>query len=469
MRNRSEFSFTLAATALAVSAMLAACGGGGDASGPADLTPPTVTISDNVDGTASGPVTFTFTFSEAVSGFTVDDVSVTNGTKGALVMASDNMSAALVITPAASSTGTIEVNVAAGAFADTSGNGSTAAATASQAFDTTTPVTPVSGATGTCTAAPCINFSEATVGLVDFGLLGVEVTADPVDATNKVAKLTKESTDETWAGATVHLGSGDFTVARIDTTQNISLRVYSPAAGKTIMVKIEGPGATAQEVQVTSTKAAEWETLNFDFSGASSSAVYNKISVFPGFGTALNEVYYIDELKYVQATAATFPSTLPITYDNSSLTYVFTGFGGADDSGIAVDPTNSNNKVGRATKSDTAELWAGTTISTGITFPFNNSQQTMSLRVYSPRAGIPVRLKVEDASDVNKYVETEATVTQANGWQTLIFNFANQAAGTPAINLSNTYNKASVFFDFGTTGALGGGGTFYFDDLNMGN
>jgi hypothetical protein len=33
--------------------------------------------------------------------------------------------------------------------------------------------------------------------------------------------------------------------------------------------------------------------------------------------------------------------------------------------------------------------------------------------------------------------------------------------------LAFTYNKASVFFAFGTTGAAGGAGTYYFDDLNF--
>ncbi|NCN72178.1 MAG: hypothetical protein GW907_13790, partial [Betaproteobacteria bacterium] len=60
-----------------------------------------------------------------------------------------------------------------------------------------------------------------------------------------------------------------------------------------------------------------------------------------------------------------------------------------------------------------------------------------------------------------------ATTTVAGGWQTLTFNFASQAAGTAALNPAFTYNKASIFFNFGKTGALGGGGTFYFDDLTF--
>jgi len=55
--------------------------------------------------------------------------------------------------------------------------------------------------------------------------------------------------------------------------------------------------------------------------------------------------------------------------------------------------------------------------------------------------------------------------TVADAWETLTFDFANQVAGTAALNPAYTYNKVSIFFDFGTTGAAGGGGTFYFDDV----
>ena len=65
-----------------------------------------------------------------------------------------------------------------------------------------------------------------------------------------------------------------------------------------------------------------------------------------------------------------------------------------------------------------------------------------------------------------KSCETEATTTVANAWETLTFNFANPAAGTAPLNLANTYNKISVFPNFGKTGAqIGGASTYYFDDL----
>jgi hypothetical protein len=91
------------------------------------------------------------------------------------------------------------------------------------------------------------------------------------------------------------------------------------------------------------------------------------------------------------------------------------------------------------------------------------------VRVWSPAANIPVRLKVEDHTDPTKSVETEAVCAVANSWQTLEFNFANQAGGTAALNLAYNYTKASIFFNFGTTGATTGERTYYFDDMQFGS
>ena len=90
------------------------------------------------------------------------------------------------------------------------------------------------------------------------------------------------------------------------------------------------------------------------------------------------------------------------------------------------------------------------------------------MRVWVPPAGAVVRLKVEDAADPARSVETEATTTVANAWETLVFDFSRAAAGTAALDTAARYNKASVFFAFGKTGAAGGAGTYYFDDLVFG-
>ena len=155
------------------------------------------------------------------------------------------------------------------------------------------------------------------------------------------------------------------------------------------------------------------------------------------------------------------------------MTYSLTGFGGAEDSTVVVDPRNSANMVAKAVKSATAELWAGTTVATGPNFsvptlPFTASATTMTVRVWSPDAGIQVRLKAEDAGDPAKSVETEATTTAASPWETLEFNFGNLAAGTAPLNLANTYDKVSIFFNFGAPGATAGEKTYYWDDVAFG-
>jgi 1,4-alpha-glucan branching enzyme len=165
---------------------------------------------------------------------------------------------------------------------------------------------------------------------------------------------------------------------------------------------------------------------------------------------------------------------LPVTFDDPEVEYGVIGFGGADVSTIEPDPTDANNTVAKVIKSATAESWAGTTImnSTGQglanPIPFTASNTQMTLRVWSPDAGIQVRLKAEDYLDPTHSCETEATTTVAGEWETLTFDFANEAPGTAALNLSYYLNKVSVFFNFGVTGAVAGEKTYYFDDLYFG-
>ena len=164
---------------------------------------------------------------------------------------------------------------------------------------------------------------------------------------------------------------------------------------------------------------------------------------------------------------------LPVTFDSTTVDYGFIGFGGAEDSSVIVDPTNASNLVAKVVRAAGSETYAGTTITAaaGLGFsakiPFNANDTRMSVRVWSPDANIPVRLKVEDHTDPTKSVETEATVTTAAGWQTLTFNFAagSQASGTGAINFASNYDKVTIFFDFGRAKASSVQKTYYFDDV----
>ena len=63
----------------------------------------------------------------------------------------------------------------------------------------------------------------------------------------------------------------------------------------------------------------------------------------------------------------------PITFDSASVTYTLTGFGGAEDATVGADPAGGTNKAARVVKSATAEVWAGTTVSTGANFSVSDA------------------------------------------------------------------------------------------------
>jgi len=110
-----------------------------------------------------------------------------------------------------------------------------------------------------------------------------------------------------------------------------------------------------------------------------------------------------------------------------------------------------------------ANAWEdGTSTGFATAIPLTAASSQMSVRVYSPAAGIRVLLKVEDHTNGQRSVETFATTTMAGEWETLIFDFNNQAPGTAAFNATYTYDMASIFFDFGNSG---NGKVFYWDDV----
>lgn len=325
--------------------------------------------------------------------------------------------------------------------------------------------------------------SAITYTLADFGGNSSQVTTDPVNASNKVAEVTKTNSAQTWAGTTLCPSTGLASKIPFSSTSNkITVRVYSPDTGIVVRLKAEDPNDQTKSVETDArtTKKNSWETLEFDFSKQATgtaainySYTYQKLSIFFNFGvdgaTAGTKVYYCDDIEMAAGTKAQID--LPVTFESSAVDYTMIDFGGNSHS-IVADPVVSTNTVAQVTKSNSAQNWAGTTIGTNDGFaakiPFTANTPKMTMRVYSPDSGIVVRLKAEDPKDPNISVETDAKTTQKNSWETLEFDFSNQATGTAAINYSNTYQKLSVFFNFGIDGATAGTKVYYFDDVKMG-
>jgi len=256
-------------------------------------------------------------------------------------------------------------------------------------------------------------------------------------------------------------GTIDFTTGTV-----FSVKIYSPIACD-VLFKLEGNAAPVERLQSITTPN-QWVQLNFDFTGEATD-VYNKLIIFPDFATFNTNTFYLDDIQgpeYGTGGGSGGTLTLPVTFDDPGAAYDLVDFGG-NFSEINVDPDDAANNIVKTIKQGTAELWAGTTVGGTVGFadpiPFTATETLMGVLVWSPEVGTPVRLKVEDADNSGITCETEALTTVAMAWDTLFFNFANPAPGTAPFNPANNYNLASIFFNFGTTGAAAGEQTYYWD------
>ena len=108
-----------------------------------DNTAPTVTIS-NVPATSTAAFTATFTFSEDVTGFALEDITVGNGSKSTFTGSDGDTVYTALITPTAD--GAVTVDVAADVALDDAGNGNAAAAQTTSTY--TAPVCAAPNLTG---------------------------------------------------------------------------------------------------------------------------------------------------------------------------------------------------------------------------------------------------------------------------------------------------------------------------------
>lgn len=282
-------------------------------------------------------------------------------------------------------------------------------------------------------------------------------------------------------------GGQDYDNAQIVFTQNVDLsdpanntitfrvKAIAPLTSGSHLFKFEAAssGDAAVEVPFT-TSGTDWQTISLDFddAGGDNPGSYSKMVIFTDFANGESGTYLFDDIVQGNASGGGLSQIdLPVTFEGDTTNYTVTDFGGTA-STLVVDPTDAGNMVIQTIKTTGAELWAGTTIGTNSGFatalPFTALDTKMYVRVWSPDAGIPVRMKVEDHSDGTHSVETETNTTVAMSWETLEFDFSNEATGTAALNLAFSYDKASIFFNFGTTGATAGEKTYYFDNVSFG-
>ena len=299
-----------------------------------------------------------------------------------------------------------------------------------------------------------------------------------INNSSTVVEIQKPSGAQVWAGASMDLSSpADFSAGT-----TITMKVWSPRAGVPILFKMEdktsapdgnGNPSVFVEVQSTTTVANGWEELSFDltsFGAFSTSISYHNVIIFPDFGNSgQGETFYFDDIEIASLK-------LPLNFEVSSLTYNWAGFGDPGFGPIPATTTTNPDQSGLNTSSTVVEIqkptgsqvWAGASLALDGPVDFSNGT-TIKIKVWSPRAGVPVLFKMEDttsAPDGNGnpsiFVEVQATTTAANTWEELSFDLTSFAGFSTDIS----YYNVIIFPDFGNSGQ---GETFYFDDIILTN
>lgn len=306
-----------------------------------------------------------------------------------------------------------------------------------------------------------IDFESYTVNYAfgDFGGAVSTVIDNPdpsgINTSSRVAQFIKSEGAETWAGSLLTLENPiDFSNDKL-----FKVKVWSGKSGDTVNLKVENldNSSISHEVKVVTTTTNEWEELSFDFSAIDITQDYQKVVIFMGFGNPGDDfIYYFDDVILGNSTP---PQTLMVE-NFEGVAPTFTDFGGAisqvipnpDPSGI-----NTTANVAESIKGDGSEVWAGTFFDVGYALDLTTYSK-ISLNVWTPKAGVLVKLKLENSANPDEFYEVDLNATAVDTWEELVYDFS----GAPDYNL----DRVVVFFDFGVAGD---GTVYYFDEVQLVN
>jgi len=309
--------------------------------------------------------------------------------------------------------------------------------------------------------SPTIDYS-----FINFGGGNVSVINNPqsggINTSAKVGRMVKNP-PEVWGGALITLGEP----INFSSNKIFRMKVFSPRVGARVLLKVENltDNNIFFEQEATSSVANAWEDLAFDFSTINMANTYQKIVLILDLGTpgdgSSNFTFYFDDIRQTNLLPGLI--TLPLNFESTNTTYNFTNFNGGNASVINnpdASGINTSAKVGRMIKG-AGEPWGGAWI--GLTNPIDFSgSKIFKVKVWSPRAGAKLLLKVENQDNTNINFDKEVATTTANAWEELTFDFST-------INTANTYQKIVLIFDLGTVGDGSSNFTFYFDDIRLTN
>ena len=177
---------------------------------------------------------------------------------------------------------------------------------------------------------------------------------------------------------------------------------------------------------------------------------------------------YVDNIYfYKEAAAPPAPATsLPVNFEsNETLSGVF-----EEGDGVTGQPIANPDASGINTSATVYEFdkvlnaaWYSGMFNIFPSDIDSGAGTTFKVKIWSPKAGINVRMQLEKEGNQGPIVtyNLDQTLTTANSWQELTFDFSS----TP-LNLADGYDKIVIFPDFDDVGQpAGDGSVYYIDDI----
>jgi hypothetical protein len=323
-----------------------------------------------------------------------------------------------------------------------------------------------------------INFeSDDSSGysITDFGGNSSSVVTDApeggsIDST-KALKVVTSSPG--WSGTTLIKKSRKASLISAG-AMGVKANIYSPVAGKILMIKLESLVHPSQIVEVRQTSVAGWKRYTFDFTvGGNLEQDYPMASIYFDFDSQNKtaDPWYVDDITFNGAVGApivggdndggggggtidlgsyTAPSTL-LTFESDDELGALTAaeaneghpegvFGGG--AGMIVDSPKDSNHGNALAITKSGEQWTGVNAIVDLSGSIRYTDDVntkVSFNFYSPKGNSPTAVQLFQGDGMVELIQYAP-----RGWSTMNFDFAT----APGWSANNAYDKLVIFPDF---------------------
>ncbi len=419
-----------------------------------DSGAPTVTLSStSASTTSTSPIPIAVTFSESITGFTLADVTVTNGTAGTL--SGSGASFSFNITPTAA--GPVTAVVGASAVTDSAGNSNAVSSTLSRIYSTGSPnvtlTTTASSPTNQSSFAMTATFTESVTGFISSDVsvsngtvngfsgsgnaytFNVTPTADGAVTVTVPAGVAQNPADTNTASNTISIAYDTAAPTAAISSSAASTTATSPIPF-TVTFNEAVTGFTNADVGLTNGTLSGFTsvsntTYTFNVSPAAAGAVNISIAASvanDGAGNANSAASAFSRIYSTGSPSVNLSTTAPSTTNQSTLAMTVS-FSDAVTGFVAGDISVTNGTVSNFAGS-------GASYTFDVTPTSNGSVSTT----------IPVSIAQTAAADPNLASNTVTVVYDSSSPSvTLTSSASNPTNGSP-IQITATFNESVTGF-----------------------